>query len=193
VVAVEPIGDEVGPNPGYGRHSSRAGIPLLELQFTTLSDLEAVSGRLDIHHLYYQLSACPDYGSERPGLYRSAVHAVVSTDGSTAPRRYKVFVPLELSSIVASASKIGTLDVATEVSRARSSGFCMRLGGGSMWGSRLESNFIRLPLTLVGDELRATDASQGGAVDTVPNYGVNATVRPVTPRAAHASRQSAVG
>jgi len=134
--------------------------PLLSIYVSSEADLDALSTHKDIHHLYYNLLACSSASSRSGELLSGTVFQASSDEltefGLVTPddhHFYKVFIPMDLDHLLAKANEIGTLNVDEELKKAAASGFCVRMGGGTMWGSGLMSNAIEIPLAVTNNAL----------------------------------------
>ena len=155
--------------------------PLVQLLFSSETDLERAAKR-KAHHLYYDLRAC---GSNE-GLSDGAVFRATKLSRATEPgssNYYRVFVPLDLDRITQAASGIGGLDLSAELATAREQGLCLRVGGAQMWGVAIFSNFINIPVALVGDTIvidRENEMPQPSLDwSGLPNHRLKLTVTPL--------------
>ena len=132
---------------------------------TSTTDLAASCRHWDVHSLYYRVGACSS--TEDFQLWESWLLEATPTDrallSATIPadeHLYKMWVPLDFDQLEENMRGFPSFNLPEETAKARDSGFCMEIVGGSYWGPILKSNRIKAPLSLVGKTLVATGCPQ---------------------------------
>jgi hypothetical protein len=166
LVAHVPVSGAVHPYPGLPPLERDAGT-MVAVFFTTTSKLEPIA-KTWADHLYYDLLPCSQRSHDFD-LFSGTVFVatdeeqreIMGTELESGQGLYKVHVPLDLQLITRMAHVQGALDVPKYLDEARSSGLCIQIGGGQMWGVAVFSNLIPAPVAIRGDKLETVEVTPG--------------------------------
>ena len=149
-----PYSEKDGKEPQQKTGSA----PVITVFFSTPTDLEAFGRRMQIHHLYYSVSACASDPLEDAlcdgEVYRAneaEAERLLGSEDAGKVHVYKVHIPNSLQIIGKCGEGIGDLNVPEELKKVRSSGMCMIVGGGNMLASGFWSSGLRVPVSVHDD------------------------------------------
>lgn len=143
------------------------GEEMLEIHLATRVNLRALAERTGSYSVWWKAFECPRSAPNElwfdGGTVFQGGEAAGTTEGATPEEySYKLFLPIDVAKTI---ERSGTLHFEEErvhvTEQIRVKGLCLRVGGGSMWGTGLKSNVIRLPVVISEPPLRIVGIEPG--------------------------------
>jgi hypothetical protein len=164
------------------------GGPWLAVYFATAVDLESISRKRGAHSLGYSAFQCPkpaphEYSFLGGIVFRATAEEKTRIEIPSNEYLYKVYLAVDLAATIETSPFLHWPEERALVTEEiRSDGLCIEIGGGSMIGTGLESNTVKLPIDISVDPLRIVEVSQAAECSAwrrPHNNALNLTVTPL--------------